>query len=151
METVWVEPGHAVGISGTTVIQVWESTGPDATRMRRILDVLTRLRSTGRHVQMLACIAETSPMPDAAARKIAASFPEYFDYYVGVHEGTSIRGALVRAVLLGTAMVSRVRARYEIFSTVDDGVRGLVAHGANDASELRRCVCELRERAVRWA
>ena len=119
-------------------------------RMRCILEVLTRLHATDRHIQMLACISKTSPMPNTNARKIAARFPEYFDYYVGVHEGTSFRGALVRAVLLGTAMLSRVRARYDIFTTVDDDVHGLAAHGANDASELRRCVCELRERAKGW-
>ena len=56
--------------------------------------------------------------------------------YVGVHEGKSLRGALLRAVLVGMAMIGRARARHEVLSTVDDGVRALVGRGAIDPREL---------------
>lgn len=146
MEPIWVEPGHAVGVVGSTLIQIWETTGPDAARMQRILELLQQRRATLSASYSIAVVSVTSPMPDADARKVAAAFPEYFDFYVGVHEGTSFRMAMVRAVLVGMAMLGRVRARYEVCSTIEEGVRelSLQSKGAVLETELTRGIDDLR-------
>lgn len=146
MEAIWVEPGHAVGVVGATLVQIWETAGPDAARMQRILELLRQRRATLSASYSIAVVSVASPMPDAEARKVAAAFPEYFDFYVGVHEGTSFRAAMVRAVLVGMAMLGRVRARYEVCSTVEEGVRELAtqSRGAVLETELLRGIDELR-------
>lgn len=146
MEAIWVEPGHAFGVVGATLIQIWDSAGPDAVRMQRILEALKKRRVTLAASYSLAVVSVQSPMPDAEARKVAAAFPEYFDFYVGVHEGTSFRMSMVRAVLVGMAMLGRVRARYEVCSTIEEGVHVLAqqAKGGVSEPELVRGIGELR-------
>ncbi len=150
MEVVWIEPGHAFGVVGPTLVQVWETVGPDIPRMTRIRERLKLMRASGGPVFMLAIIAEASPIPDNECRKFGATLPAFFDHYVGVHEGASFRQAVVRAVLVGMAMVGSVRARYDVCSNVEDGVRKICNRSVKTGSEaeLRRSVEELRVLAL---
>jgi hypothetical protein len=149
-DLIWLEQGHGIALVGPTLIQLWEKIQPDAARMRRIGDRFRELAAAHPRVFMMTVVGEASPMPDAGAREVAAKFPEVFTYYVGVHEGSSFRMAIVRSVLVGMSMLSSTRARYDVTDSLEEGVRLLVTNARGDVEgpPVLAAVHRLRE-AVR--
>jgi hypothetical protein len=127
-DTVWLEHGHGIAIAGPLLIQLWETLQPDAARMSRIEQRFRELAECHPRVFMLTVVGEQSPMPDAGARAVASKFPELFTYYVGVHEGSSFRMSIVRSVLVGMSLMSKLRARYDVTDNLDEGIRLLTTN-----------------------
>ena len=150
-EVLWVEPGFAFGMVGPTMVQVWEAEcQPNGARMTRILEALQRLKPSYLRLFMLAYVGERSPFPDAEARKVASTFPAYFEFYVGVHPGSSFRMSMVRSAMAALVMMSPVRSRFEVFEKLDEAVRRLAkqAHPEVNALSLIEEVNELRRVAL---
>ena len=150
-EVLWVEPGFAFGMVGPTMVQAWEAeTQPNGERMTRILEALQRLKPNYPRLFMLAYVGERSPFPDAEARKVASLFPGYFEFYVGVHSGSSFRMSMVRSAMAALVMMSPVRSRFEVFEKLDAAALRLAkqAHPEINALSLIDEVNELRRVAL---
>lgn len=150
-EVLWVEPGFALGMVGPTMVQAWEAeTQPNGERMTRILEALQRLKPNYPRLFMLAYVGERSPFPDAEGRKVASLFPGYFEFYVGVHSGSSFRMSMVRSAMAALVMMSPVRSRFEVFEKLDEAARRLAkqAHPEINALSLIDEVNELRRVAL---
>lgn len=151
-EVLSLSGAHAVVTWNNVLIQIWEAhVDPDlqAQEFRRVLSALKRMKSAGvSPLLVLAVVSVQTDMPDSTSRAIATEFPEYFDLYVGVHEGTGFRASLVRAVVAGMALAARVKARYEVTEDVTSGARLLAQRsgGTVKAEDLVAVVSDLRER-----
>lgn len=152
-DVVALSEAHALAVWQNVVIQIWEGpTDPPTTRreMQKTLATFKRVRRAVADGGLLAfsVISERAAMPDPESRAIASSFPSYFDYYVGVHEGPEHRSALVRTAIGAMALQARVEPRYELVADVRTACRCLAARsdGGFRAIELAAVVSELRTR-----
>jgi hypothetical protein len=72
-----------------------------------------------------------------------------------VHEGTGFRAGVVRSVVTGLALVSKLPYRHRVFATVDEAVawfrEGSDVARRWGARELQDVVAEVRERVARAA
>lgn len=147
-------PAFAVARNDHVLVQIWEAThdgssphrAPFLVIERELRDMKQRLRGE-RPLLVLSVVSEDAPMPDAESRAVASRFAQFFDYYVGVHEGTGFRASLVRSVVAGMALAARVKARYEVSGDLVKGCAALAAHsgGAVDPAELLSAVIRIRE------
>lgn len=116
-------PGFLVAHIDGLLLQIWDGPAPTAAAFDLMVPVLEDdFRRTGHKAAALTVVGASSDMPDEAARKRAAALPAHFSYYVGVHEGGSLRASVVRLVLAGMAMLSAHRADTTIVSTLEEGL-----------------------------
>lgn len=152
MSLTWIElsPSHAVALRDSLVFQVWEGVVDDGVQLQcfhRMERLSKQLVAKGEPLFVLAIVSEHTNMPSAECRAVGARFPQYFRYYVGVHEGSGFRASLVRTVIAGMAMASRVKARYSVVSTLAEGARDLELHsqGAFPAAQAEADIRAMRE------
>jgi hypothetical protein len=149
-------PTFAVATWGNVMIQIWENgPAPSAETQRamaRILAEQKRARPDG-NVLVLAVVAEHAGIPEGESRRAAAELPEHFDFFVAVHEGTGFRGSVIRAVLGSMAMLSRVRARWDVRPTITEGAALLASKSGGEiqAGELWTVITELRAKIAEKA
>ncbi len=153
VEIIALSEAHALAVWQNVVIQIWErSTDPGVTRqeLERTLATFKRVRraTQGRPLLALSVISAHASMPDPKSRAIAAEFPSYFDYYVGVHEGPELRATLVRTAIEAMALAARVEPTYELVGELAEGCSRLASRssGGVDAVDLCDIVSQLRER-----
>lgn len=153
-EIVSLARTHAVAVWRNVVIQIWEEPLAPADQLRGFLETRRAFQtlepSTGPDRPLLAItiVSERTSMPDSESRAIAASFSTYFDYYVGVHEGTGFRASLVRAVVAGMSLMAKDRAAHDICGSLSQGAALLAARGKRtvSAEEVVQVVTDLRAR-----
>lgn len=153
VEIVFLSEAHALAVWHNVVIQIWEGpTDPTTTRLalEKTLVTFKRVRKLTLDRPLFACsvISAHATMPDPRSRAIAAEFPSYFDYYVGVHEGSELRATLVRTAIGAMALAARVQPRYELVGDVARACRKLASRSGDsiDADELCEVLSELRGR-----
>lgn len=152
-ELVALSNMHAIATWQNVLVQLWEgplSSTTQAAEFRRVIATLKRMKSRTREpVLVFTVVSVHTTMPDAASRAIAAEMPAWFDYYVGVHEGTGFRASMVRAVVAGMALAARVKARYDVTEDLASGARLLAARSSGvTAPDLLAVVADLRQRVA---
>lgn len=139
----------AGALLGDVLVLMWEGPAHNDV-LRRIVGILQDLKRgpfAARKLYVMNVVSPTASPPDAIGRQIAAKFLEHFDYHVNVTEGSDIRTSLIRAVLTGMMLISRVRARHDIADTVPRGIQKLVAAGASaPMNELAAAITSMRGR-----
>jgi hypothetical protein len=150
-EIIALSDAHALAVWRNVVIQIWERALDPATSQRELQRTLATFKrerrgSPGALLLAFSLISAHATMPDPKSRAIAAEFPSYFDYYVGVHEGAELRGSLVRTAIEAMALAARVEPRYELVDDLVGGCRRLAtqSQGSVREDELRDVVLELR-------
>lgn len=153
VELVALSDAHALAVWRNVVIQIWERPVDPATSclaLERTLATFKRVRqeTSGGELLALSVISAHASMPDPRSRAIAAEFPSYFDYYVGVHEGPEHRAVLVRTAIEAIALAARVAARYRLVDDLAQGCLELAVRsgGSVDTQELCEVVLQLRTR-----
>lgn len=151
LEIVALSEAHALALWRNVVIQVWEGpTDPPISQhtLRLTLATFKRLRRQLLDQPLLAfsIVSPRASLPDPKSRAIAAEFPSYFDYFVGVHEGPEGRAAIVRTAIEAMALAARVEPRYELVTDLVRGCRALAGRSKRgiDANSLCEVVSELR-------
>lgn len=130
------------------LLQIWDGPAPTAAAFDLMVPVLEDdFRRTGHKPAALTVVGVASGMPDEAARKQAAALPAHFSYYVGVHEGGSLRASVVRLVLAGMAMLSPHRADTTIVSTLEEAIGLLTVRSPSlpPPNELMAAIVALRQ------
>lgn len=140
--------GYVVAVWRNVVIQCWLKATPTAA-LQATLAEFRSLRTRelkDRKLLSLAVIAEGTPPPDSEGRAVGAGFPQYFDYFTAIVEGTGLRVSVIRGVLTGMAMMARMRAKWEIVATVAESAAALAKQpGAEfSADELVAVIAKLR-------
>lgn len=156
IEIVSIADTHVVGVWRNVVIQIWEHPIESLVQRRAFQktgEAFRTLRAKLGPSALLLAITVVSAhtnMPDAESRKIAAEFSSWFDYYVGVHEGTGFRASLVRTVVAGMALVAPKRAAHDICSDVRHGAAILAgrAGGTLTSADVVAAISELRARVA---
>ncbi len=152
-ELVALSDAHALAIWQEVVIQVWERPLEPAVfgrELERTLDVFKRMRRerAERTVLAFSLVSKNASLPGPQHRAIAAEFPSYFDYFVGVHEGPEHRTTLVNTAIEAMALAARVEPSYELVADVKEACAKLAARSAGsfEGDELSGVISELRLR-----
>jgi len=150
-EIIALSDAHALAVWRIVVVQIWERELDPAAAQRKLERTLAifkreRRASPGGLVLAFSLISANATMPDPTSRAIAAEFPSYFDYYVGVHEGAEPRGSLVCTAIGAMALAARVEPRYELVDDLVEGCRRLAARsqGGVQKDELGEVIRTLR-------
>lgn len=145
---VWSPPTHGVIAVGDVIAQLWERDAPEAAFRALLAHLEKRKReSPARPLWMIAVSSEHAGMPDAAARKISARFPEFFTEFALVIEGTGFRASAARGVMASMTMMSSKRTKPHVVATVQEvcATLGQLSHGAFDPASLVRTIGETRD------
>ncbi|HEU4411076.1 MAG TPA: hypothetical protein VFS43_37835 [Polyangiaceae bacterium] len=130
----------ALSTCGPLVIATWTGPAPHgAVQAQRAADEVRRLRKDT-HAKLLLyvyLVGETAVLPEPEARTIRAQLLQYFDTCVGIHEGNSLRASLIRGVVTGMALMSRLgRAKMpHIVSTSEEAARYLAPKAGDQLDE----------------
>jgi len=145
---------HRFGVAtvGQVVIAVWEDESvPTMAMFRELLGIVQHLRQGAMQTEliMLSVVAERAGVPAPALRKVSAEGLLLSDLFVVVHEGGSIRAALVRALCLTSVLTMTTKGNLQISASVSEAA-ALVSRCAVSkqvhAGVLDACVRELRNR-----
>ena len=153
LEVRIAEGTHAVGIWGTTLIQVWrgQASGSAAAAMVRVGTEL--VASSQRPTTSLFVVEPSSPPPGDEMRRQLAVFSRdvvsRMALAVVVAEGNGFRGAIVRAVGVALTTLLPHSSRFEFVDDVESAARLLAPHLALESGGPQRlsgAVEELRAR-----
>lgn len=149
---IWsISGAHAVANWRNVQIQIWEGPmdpGALARELETAREAFKRMRQTPLPGPLLALgIASVhAAVPDKRGRAIAAQFPAYFDYHVGVHEGPPFRVWLMRTVISAIELASHVKPDYQLVGDVTTACGKLAERSAGSvaADALEQVVRQLR-------
>ena len=146
-----IDEVHAVGVWGTTLIQIWRGapTGTTSSEVNRIASGL--VASSFHPVSSLFIVERGSPSPDDETRKNFATYSRdivsRMAISVVVAEGGGFRGALVRAVGVTLTTILPHSSKFKFVNDVSTAVRLIEPHlkpGTGGADGLAEAAEELR-------
>jgi hypothetical protein len=145
---VWSPPSHGVVVIGDVLVQLWELASPTEA-FRSILSwcELRKERQPSAPLWMITIVGESSTMPDAEARNIAAEFPRFFTEFVMVVEGSGFRASVVRSVLAGMSMLAPRRTAPHIVDGISHGslLLASLSQGAINPNALGTDIGQIRQ------
>jgi len=153
-------PNHLIATWESVVIPVWrvETTMSGVLMLDKVFDAAAQQYPSG--VFLLTIVEPNAPVPTPDVRKAMAlmltKWASRLLVSAVVHEGTGFRAAMVRSVVIGVAMLTKLPFRHKVFSTIDEAARWFAATSATAAAwggekPLVDAVAEVRARVVRSA
>lgn len=123
---------HAVGVWGSTLIQVWRG-APTRIRTAEVNRIASAMVASSRSpVSSLFLVERGSPAPDEESRKDLAAFSRdlvsRMSISVVVAEGSGFRSALVRAVGVTLTTILPHSSKFRFVNDLDSAARLLEPH-----------------------
>ena len=149
------DDAHAIAFTGRTLVAYWQTETREPA-VNELASLLAGFATEFGRVGLLQIIDDRAIPPNGATRAALAAMLKNNEAQLTasavVFEGAGFRASVVRSIVIGIGMLSRLKCPHLIFATTGEGIAWLSAQlsGAHSAPQSARgmqlAVDQLRER-----